>query len=371
MRPLPEDSYIRDIKRPSVPPPVRLRTHAAALRRVSRISVVLGVLCLLLGLGLHPVADRPEFATQELARTAVVPAAGPANVTVNATDTAPYFSPGNLSVTAGTDARFVVQNLGQYDRTFTLSSVANFTIPVTDSPQQLNAFFTANGTLANVSVPAGANASAAVSFPASDAGSSFEFVSLTPYQFQAGAYGFVHVGYASSSGSYALTVQTTDALQFVPNTLVIPNATAFPITVSVEVSNAGTVQHTFTLEGQNNNSLNPSNFSTYFDTHPPAADVNVPTVTGEPVWANFTLTGKGAFEFICTVPGHFRLPNGNFGWIYVGWTPAPPAAPARSAFVGVAFLAGAGGLLAIGVVLAAAANFAGRFPRSAPPPGHH
>ena len=364
------DSYIRDIKRAKVPPPVHSARDAGRLRRFARFSLVLGLALGLLGLGFYAGADHPETASVGYA-TAASSALSSANLTVNATDAPPYFSPGNLTVVEGVPTEVVVHNLGSFDRTFTLSKVANFTIPRSDSPQALDAFFAANGSFANVSIPAGATAYANLSFPTADAGSAFEFVSLVPYQFQAGALGFVHVGYSTSAGTFQLSVQTTDSLSFVPDTLVLPNATTYPVSVSVEVTNAGSTQHTFWIEGQDNNSLNPANFSTYFTSHPPLADVNVPTTPGAPVWANFTITGKGAFEFICTVPGHFRLPTGMYGWLYVGWVPTPPPPPPSSAIVDTAFLAGAGVLLAVGVLLTVVATFGGRFPRQPSTSSHH
>ena len=345
------------------------RDTAGRLRRLARLSVLGGILLLLGGVALYPAQTGPEIATQSTEAGAhLLAGSGPVNVSVNATD-APAFDPSTIIGTAGSTLSLTVHNTGTYLHTFTISAVANFTLPATLTPSELSAFFTANGSLVNLSVPAGATAFATLSLPAKDAGASSEIVSLVPYQFQSGMFGTLKVGYGASAGGFSLSTQTTDSLRFVPADLAITNATQFPISISVEIVNAGTTLHTFTVEGQNNNTLEPGNFSTYFETHPPLANVNVPTTSGVPVWANFTITGKGAYEFICEVPGHFA--GGMYGWLYVGYTPAPPPAPPSSALLDVGFLAGAGGLLALAVVLTLVATFVGRFPRAPKGPSHH
>ncbi|HZY91333.1 MAG TPA: hypothetical protein VFG07_00955 [Thermoplasmata archaeon] len=348
---------------------MRTSDGAGRLRRLARGGWVLSVLFLLVGVAMYPAHATPEVATYTLATKGVSAAvAGPVNASVNATDQ-PAFTPSRIAVAAGTTLGLEVHNAGVYNHTFTVTRVANFTLPPTWSPHQLNAFFAANGTLVNLTLAAGQTAFANLSIPLSDAGASFEFVSLTPYQFQDGMSGTLAVAYPTSAGAYDLTTQTTDNLRFLPSSLVIPNATQFPITVSVEVSNAGTTLHTFTIEGQNNNTLLPGNYSQYFAAHPPLSTVNIPTTTGTPVWANFTITGKGAYEFICEISGHFQ--GGMFGWLYVGYTPLPPPPPPSSAIVDSVFLVGAGALLGIALLLTVVATFVGRFPRSpGGPPSH-
>ncbi len=344
--------------------------RAGRLRRLSRGSLVLGVVLLLAGVALYPASTGPERATRLTGPgVATLSAGGTQNVSLNATDQ-PAFDPAKVEAVAGTTLAFEVHNTGVYDHTFTVSAVANYTIPPTLTPAELESFFQANGSLLNLSVPAGQTAFANLSVPARDAGATFEFVSLVPYQFQAGMAGFLQVTSAVAGEGYALSTQTTDSLRFVPDTLLIPNATQFPITVSVEVTNAGTTPHTFTIEGQSNNTLLTSNFTTYFTSHPPLSRVQVPTTSGSPVWANFTVTGKGAFEFICEIPGHFA--GGMFGWLYVGFSPAPPPAPPSSAIVDGGFLLAAGSLLGLAVLLTLVATFVGRFPRRPPgPSGPH
>jgi uncharacterized cupredoxin-like copper-binding protein len=337
------------------------------LRRAARLAVVTGVVLLLAGVALYPARSGPEIAREIETSAAAPAAAAPVTITVNATDQ-PAFDPSTIVGTAGTTLTLSVHNAGAYPHTFTISAVANFTIPAAWSPAQLDAFFAANGSLVNLSLAPGSTAVANLSLPLSDAGDTFQIVSLTPYQFQSGMAGSFQVAYATSAGAYALTTQTTDSLLFVPASLAIPAATHFPITVSVQVENAGSTLHTFTIEGQENNTLESGNFSTYFQTHPPLANVNVPTTPGVPVWANFTITAKGAYEFICEVSGHFA--HGMYGWLYVGYTPSPPAAPPSTALLDVSFLVGAGALLGLAILLTVVATFVGRFSRPPRGPAH-
>ena len=341
--------------------------RAGRLRALARLCAVGGVVLLLAGIALWPGTARPDVAVRTFATGGGGGTGGGSeNVTVNVTDSG--FDPQNVTVFAGDHVTFTVDNLGAYNHTFTLATIGNLTLSRGWTPDELTAFFARNGSLVNVSVAPGTDASAEVTLPTSDAGVSFEFVSLVPYQFQAGLFGFVHATYASSAGSYGLETNTTNGLRFVPDALAIPDAASFPITVSVEVVNAGNIGHTFWIEGQDNNTLLSGNFSTYFSSHPPLAAVDVPSSTGGAVWANFTITGHGTFEFICTVPGHFA--GGMFGWLYVGYLPAPPPAPPSSALVDVAVLAGAGGLLGVALLLTVIGTFTGRFPGGRSPPAH-
>ncbi len=343
--------------------------RASRLRRLARGCLILGVVLLLAGVALYPARNGPEVGTRMAGSgLAALAGGGRQNITLNATD-APAFDPAKVVGVAGTTLGFEVRNSGTYDHTFTISAEANFTIPPSLTPQELTAFFAANGSLLNLSVPAGQTVFANLSLPASEAGATFEFVSLVPYQFQAGMSGVLQVAYSTSAAGYQLSTQTTDSLHFVPDSLVIENASQFPITVSVEVTNAGTTPHTFTIEGQSNNTLLASNFTSYFSSHAPLARAQVPTTSGVPVWANFTVTGKGAFEFICEIPGHFA--GGMFGWLYVGYSPSPPPAPPSSAIVDSSFLVVAGSLLGLALLLTVVATFVGRFPPRSPGEPRH
>lgn len=292
-------------------------------------------------------------------------ASGPSTVTVNLTD-APAFSPRYLTAAAGTSLSVHLVNVGQYGHTFTLAATPDVQLPSNATPTGVFQFFQRYGSLANVSVAPGGQGWANVSFNASSGLSSFEFASVVPYQFQAGMFGFVNI--TSSGPGLLLSENTTDSFQFVPNTLAA-SPTHYPVELNVLVTNTGALGHTFTLAAQSNVSLSPANFSQYFSAHPPLVSVPIPSGAGQTVWANFSVSKPGVYQYICEVTGHFA--NGMTGFLYVG-VPVPAAPPAPStAIVEGWVLAGSGVLLAIGIVLALIASFTGRFPRSPPSHGRH
>ena len=194
-------------------------------------------------------------------------------------------------------------------------------------------------------------------------------MSLVPYQFQAGMAGVLNVTSASSGATYSVSLMTApSALAFLPSEIEI-NATSFPIHVVADVSNQGTTSHTWTLDATPDENLTATGFTSTFQAHPPAANIVVPTTSGMVASANFTLSQKGVYEFICTIPGHFAA--GMFGYLYVG-VPAPAvAAPPSSAIVEYWVLIAASALLGVGVLLAVVAAFSGRFPASENAPRHH
>lgn len=346
---------------------MRRRGGADRWRQAARALAALGVGLLVLGVAIHPSVPSVGYPVRAFANGGGGGgSSGGANVALNVSDTG--FDPTSITVDAGTTVHFTITNVGQDNHTFTLATIGNFSFPSGTTPSTLVAFFAHNGSLLNLSVAPGTNASGNVSLPSSDAGVSFEFVSWLPYQFQAGLFGFVHVTYSTTAASYTLETNTTDGLAFVPSELVIPTAASFPISVSVEVVNVGSNEHTFTLDAQGNNTLLTSNYSSYFASHPPLVDVPVAPTSGSVVWANFTITGKGAYEFICAISGHFA--HGMFGWLYVGYAPAPPPSPPSTALVDVAFLIGGGAVLALALLLTVVATFIGRFPPAPPKSGH-
>lgn len=289
------------------------------------------------------------------------------NLTINATD-APSFDPSSVSAAAGGVIDFHLVNVGNLSHTFTLSRIANVSLDPHWTPTQLDRFFAVNGSFANVSLAPNSTAFVNVSLPQSAVQGSFEFVSLVPYQFQAGMAGFLNVTGGPSGPAVPLSTAGTNSLSWVPNDLTI-NATSYPVSVSVALRNLGALGHTFAIESTPNVNLS-ANFSTYFQQHPPLALVSLPTSAGPVVYANFSVPSKGIYEFICTIPGHF-IPGGMFGFLYVGVTPPAPAAPPSTAIVQEGVLVGGAALLGVGVVLALAAAYTGRFPRSGAPPSHH
>jgi uncharacterized cupredoxin-like copper-binding protein len=285
-------------------------------------------------------------------------------VTINLTD-APGYLPSYANVPEGSSVTFDLVNLGNYTHSFTLSKVPNYKISPALTPTQLNSFFAQNGSLANVSVAPHGTGSALVSFPATDALDYFEFVSVVPYQFQAGMFGFVNV--TSTGPGEVIQEATINAPGFSPNELAA-NATHYPVVLNVLVTNQGTLSHTFTVVSQSNVTITPANFTSYFLAHPPLANVNVPAATGGTAWANFTVSAAGVYMYVCEIPGHFA--DGMFGFLYVGVPPPPPPPIPSTAIVQIWVLVGSGVLLGIGVLVALVANFSGRFPSRPKTPGH-
>ncbi len=286
------------------------------------------------------------------------PASGNATADVTMTDQ-PRFVPNSLTANASSTLSVHLTNSGQYVHTFTLSKIPDLKLNSSWTPTELDAFFNANGSLANVSVSAGATAWANVTFNGSVGGDSFEFVSVVPYQFQAGMWGFVNV--SSTGPGVQLSDNTTDSYQFVPATL-SASSTHFPVVVNVLVTNQGALGHTFTVSPLANYTLSPANFTDTFQTNPALVSAPVPGGAGSTVWANFTVRGPGIYQYICTVTGHFA--NGMTGFLYVDVpVPPPPVAPS-TAIVDTWVLIGSAVLLGVGIVLALVATYAGRFPGS-------
>ncbi|MCI4341869.1 MAG: plastocyanin/azurin family copper-binding protein [Thermoplasmata archaeon] len=333
------------------------------LRRAAGTCGVLGLLLLAIGLPLAaPIAEatqRGAALSLEYAR----PAAAPASVGywLNLTD-APAFVPARLvGAEAGALVTVHLNNTGSLNHSFTLVRSANVVLNRSWDPEQLQHFFSTNGSLANVSAAPGRSASVSFTLPTT-LGASYEFTSLVPYQFQAGMLGFLNV---SAGAGTPLTEQTTDQLKFLPDALVV-NATSYPITIDVQITNGGSFAHTWTLVAQANVFPTPQNYSNYFGKHAPLANaaINSP---GQVVWANFSIPAQGEYEYLCTTSGHFAA--GMNGTLFVGVQPPALSPPLSTALVQVDVLAGAGLLLGVGVVLATATNFMGRFPPKTA--GHH
>lgn len=284
------------------------------------------------------------------------------SLAVNLTDS-PAFAPKYLTAPAGASVSIYLKNVGSYDHTFTLSAKPDVSLSPSLTPAQVYAFFRANGSLANVSLAPGGQAWANVTFNASLGLSSFEFVSVVPYQFQSGMWGQLNL--TSTGPGLELSENTTDALAFVPNVL-SATPSHYPVVVDVLVTNEGNFAHTFSLASQSNVSLSPANFTQYFQQHAPLVSVDIPSGAGSTVWANFTVAGPGVYQYLCEVPGHFA--SGMDGLLYVG-VPVPAAtSPPSTAIVESWVLVGSAILLGIGVLIAAIASFTGRFPRR---PGSH
>lgn len=284
------------------------------------------------------------------------PAARNSSALVVLTDR-PRFVPDALSANASATISIELSNAGAYDHTFTLSKVPNVILNTSWTPTELDAFFNANGSLANVTVAPHGLAWANVSFNGSVGGDSFEFVSVVPFQFQAGMWGFLNV--SATGPGIQLSENTTDSYQFVPAVL-SATPTHYPAVLDVLVTNTGQLGHTFTVSPLSNYTLSPGNFSSTFASNPPLVSAPVPSGPGSTVWGNFTVHAPGVYQYICTISGHFA--NGMTGLLYVGVTVPPPPTPPSTAIVETWVLIGSGALLGIGIVVTAVASFAGRFP---------
>jgi uncharacterized cupredoxin-like copper-binding protein len=336
--------------------------------RLRRIGLVLLTVGLLLGVG-----GMPTFALAysdghpaPLIGHAVREAAAPShtNLSMNLTDR-PQFQPQFVSISVNSNLSIQLHNTGRMNHSFTVSKVPNVILNRSWDPTQLNAFFAANGSLANVTVTPGSQTSVNLSFNATSGLDSFEFVSIVPYQFQAGMWGFINV--SGGPGLY-LSENTTNSLTFVPSVLEA-NVSHFPAVLNVQVTNLGALSHTWTLGPWSNYTLSPGNFTTYFQTHPPLANVPIPSTPGQSAWANFTIAGAGVYQYICTIPGHFQ--GGMTGFLYINTPPPAPQVPPSTAIVQSSLLIGTGVLLGIGVVLVAVASLVGRFPKAAPRESEH
>jgi len=325
---------------------------------------------LLAGLVLAGIALPGGLAQAHLVRSAPTVgygrplATGPTTFSVSLTD-APSYTPRLLNATVSGAVTITVNlaNSGSLDHTFTLVNLSQSGVILNRSwtPQELDQYFVANGTLANVNLSAHGTGVATISFPAPTTFESFEFVSTIPYQFQDGMWGFLNL--TPVGPTLALEENTTTALQFVPNVLSAGPGITGAVTFDVRVINLGSLSHTFTVEAQSNHTLTSVG---WFKTHAPLVNKTVPAVAGGAVWANFTVPGVGVYEYACTIAGHFQA--GMYGFLYVG-VPVPPAPPTPStAIVAVPVLIGSGVLLGIGCVLALGSAYIGRLPRGGGPP---
>jgi uncharacterized cupredoxin-like copper-binding protein len=323
---------------------------------------IAGLLCLTLGIpGAMAIPRLPAAPSIGYAH----PASGNSSATVNMSD-APRYTPRALAANSSSTLSVHLVNQGAYNHTFTVSAVPNFVLNTSWSPATLNSFFAKNGTLQNVSVAPGASGWANLTFNSSVGGDSFEFVSVVPYQFQAGMWGFINI--SASGPGLVLSENTTDSYSFVPNVLAL-SPSHYPVVVDVLVTNTGALGHTFTVSSLSNYTLSPANFSQTFSTNTPLVNVPVPSGAGGTVWGNFSVRAAGVYQYICTVPGHFA--NGMTGELYVGVTPPPPVAAPSTAVVDAWVLAGSAVLIGIGVIVTVVANYSGRFPSSGKDPHEH
>jgi uncharacterized cupredoxin-like copper-binding protein len=333
------------------------------LRRAATASLVISLVLLAVVLPLIAPLARASHEGQSLGQPHVSAApvsSSQVNVTINTTSV-PAFVPNAIHATAGQNLTITLVNNGTYNHTFTLSSNGTEQFPLNWSPTQLSAFFTAQPPLVNVSMPAGSTEEVNLSVNASMAGGHFEFVSIVPYQFQAGLYGFLNVTPPVSS-QLTFFVNATNSLTFVSDELNASSVATFPVGVQVFFGNLGSLSHTFTLSSLPNYNLSSANYTTFLTQHLPLVSLPVPATAGTYNNGSFVISAPGYYEYICTIPGHFA--SGMYGFLYVGVpVPAVPVVVVPStAIVQSEILIGGGSLLGIGVILAAVATFSGRVP---------
>ncbi len=102
----------------------------------------------------------------------VVPADAFVNITATSSLT---FVPSQFTVVPGAAVHLIVTQGSTFTHTFTLSPLANYTIPTTDSPTQLYAFFQAHPPLVNLTLGPTAGVRYYANFTAPPAGT-YEFV---------------------------------------------------------------------------------------------------------------------------------------------------------------------------------------------------
>jgi uncharacterized cupredoxin-like copper-binding protein len=342
------------------------------LRRAALASLAVSLLLLAVVLPLVAPVARASHAGQELGQPHV--SAAPAgtshvNVTIN-TSAAPAFVPNAIHATVGQNLTITLNNNGTYNHTFTLSSNGTEQFPLNWSPTQLSAYFTAHPPLVNVTMPAHSTSTVNLSVNSTLSGGHFEFVSLVPYQFQAGLYGFLNVTPAVTT-ELTFYVNASNNLVFISDELNASSFTTFPIGVTVFFGNLGSLGHTFTLSPLANYNLSSGNYTTFFIQHLPLVNIPVPATTGTYNNGSFVITAPGYYEFICTILGHFQA--GMFGFLYAGVPEPPPVIPVvlSSALVQSDVLIGGGSLLGFALVLAVAASITGRVRPSKAGDEHH
>ncbi len=293
-----------------------------------------------------------------------VPAVGhahpsaPVSLTVNLTD-APSYSPQFLRVPQNSSVAITLTNQGTYTHTFTLVAQSGVLLNASWNPTQVYGFFQANGSLTNTSVAPGGSATVNLTFGPTSVPESFEFVSIVPYQFQAGMWGLLNVTAAGPALTlYENTTNAGGSVAFVPNALAA-SPTSYPVTLDVFLTNLGALGHTFTVVPTPGLNLTPQNFTTYLGAHTPLTNATIAASSGATVWANFSVPGPGVYQYICVVAGHFAA--GMYGYLYVGVPPPAAPTPPSTAIVQEWVLVGSAALLGVGVVLLVGAAFSGRF----------
>jgi len=133
------------------------------------------------------------------------PATAPSSVVVNITATTDLsFAPDSFTVSPGESVLLVVTQGADFPHTFTLSSVANLTLPSSDTPSEVAAFFNAHPPLVNLSLGSTAGTKESAMFTAPTATGTYEFLCLIHFPTMVGVM-TDSAGAPSASGSSGLT----------------------------------------------------------------------------------------------------------------------------------------------------------------------
>jgi uncharacterized cupredoxin-like copper-binding protein len=120
------------------------------------------------------------------------------------------FLPDQLSAPAGALVHLKVTQLADFDHTFLLSPVVNFTFPTTDTTSDLVAFFATHTPLVNFSLGSTPGASFFANFTAPAVGT-YEFVCQLPGHFAGGMHGTLSTTGSGSSSTppASMAISTT------------------------------------------------------------------------------------------------------------------------------------------------------------------
>ena len=177
------------------------RTLGSWLRPL--VAAVLVLASILGGTVAAPVSAAPTRASGP----ADAPALTVGPVFVNLTATASLsFVPAEIGVPAGAAVHLRILQAANFEHTFTLSSVANYTFPTADSQADLYAYFAAHPPLVNLSLGSVPGVYHYANFTAPSPGT-YEFVCLVQGHFESGMHGVLtsSSGGASSGSSSALS----------------------------------------------------------------------------------------------------------------------------------------------------------------------
>lgn len=167
-------------------------TSGGSYRGASALAVVLALVALWLAASSLAVPLTQGAPSEPAAGTTVF-------LNVSTTETI-LFAPNTLSVEPGQSVHLIVTQLADFNHTFTLSPVANFTFPTSDTTADLNAFFATHTPLVNLSLGSTMGAKFYANFTAPPPGS-YEYVCLQPTHFASGMHGELDSGMSTGSTS--------------------------------------------------------------------------------------------------------------------------------------------------------------------------